>query len=61
MHTAAASSTATTIKMIHIKALKVKVMFQHIQKLLSSETTLLAETGDSRLNFQKLKFPRGCG
>ncbi|EXB52385.1 Pyruvate decarboxylase isozyme 2 [Morus notabilis] len=41
--------------------LRVNIMFQHIQKLLSSETAVIAETGDSWFNCQKLKLPRGCG
>ncbi|KAG7960896.1 hypothetical protein I3843_10G150300 [Carya illinoinensis] len=41
--------------------LRVNVLFQHIQKMLSSETTVIAETGDSWFNCQKLKLPRGCG
>ncbi|CAH2043131.1 unnamed protein product [Thlaspi arvense] len=36
-------------------------MFQHIQKMLSSETAVIAETGDSWFNCQKLKLPKGCG
>ncbi|XP_011019081.1 PREDICTED: pyruvate decarboxylase 2-like [Populus euphratica] len=41
--------------------LRVNVLFQHIQKMLSSETAVIAETGDSWFNCQKLKLPRGCG
>ncbi|GLT55698.1 hypothetical protein SLA2020_287940 [Shorea laevis] len=41
--------------------LRVNVMFQHIQKMLSSETAVIAETGDSWFNCQKLKLPEGCG
>ncbi|KAG7960892.1 hypothetical protein I3843_10G150100 [Carya illinoinensis] len=41
--------------------LRVNVLFQHIQKMLSSETTVIAEAGDSWFNCQKLKLPRGCG
>ncbi|CAE6162627.1 unnamed protein product [Arabidopsis arenosa] len=41
--------------------LRVNTMFQHIQKMLSSETAVIAETGDSWFNCQKLKLPRGCG
>ncbi|KAL6312757.1 hypothetical protein AAG906_020501 [Vitis piasezkii] len=40
--------------------LRVYVLFQHIQKMLSSETAVIAETGDSWFNCQKLKLPRGC-
>ncbi|KAL0719784.1 hypothetical protein Bca4012_069108 [Brassica carinata] len=41
--------------------LRVNTMFQHVQKMLSSETAVIAETGDSWFNCQKLKLPRGCG
>ncbi|KAJ6913317.1 pyruvate decarboxylase 2-like [Populus alba x Populus x berolinensis] len=41
--------------------LRVNVLFQHIQKMLSSGTAVIAETGDSWFNCQKLKLPRGCG
>ena len=41
--------------------LRVNVLFSHIQKLLSSETAVIAETGDSWFNCQKLKLPKGCG
>lgn len=41
--------------------LRVNVLFQHIQRMLSSETTVIAETGDSWFNCQKLKLPKGCG
>ncbi|GFP95457.1 pyruvate decarboxylase 2 [Phtheirospermum japonicum] len=41
--------------------LRVNVLFQHIQKMLSGETAVIAETGDSWFNCQKLKLPEGCG
>ncbi|KAL0307955.1 UNVERIFIED_CONTAM: Pyruvate decarboxylase 2 [Sesamum angustifolium] len=41
--------------------LRVNVLFQHIQKMLSSDTAVIAETGDSWFNCQKLKLPEGCG
>ncbi|CAN8257419.1 unnamed protein product [Cochlearia groenlandica] len=41
--------------------LRVNIMFQHIQKMLSGETAVIAETGDSWFNCQKLKLPKGCG
>ncbi|KAI9077751.1 hypothetical protein K1719_040237 [Acacia pycnantha] len=41
--------------------LRVNVLFDHIQKLLSSESAVIAETGDSWFNCQKLKLPEGCG
>lgn len=41
--------------------LRVNVLFQHIQKMLSGENAVIAETGDSWFNCQKLKLPEGCG
>ncbi|CAH8269717.1 unnamed protein product [Arabidopsis lyrata] len=43
------------------EALRINAMFQHIQKMLSSETAVIAETGDSWFNCQKLRLPKGCG
>ncbi|VFQ91670.1 unnamed protein product [Cuscuta campestris] len=43
------------------EALRVNILFQHIQKMLSAETAVIAETGDSWFNCQKLKLPQGCG
>ncbi|CAL8165703.1 unnamed protein product [Prunus armeniaca] len=42
------------------ESLRVNVLFQHIQKTLSSQTAVIAETGDSWFNCQKLKLPPGC-
>lgn len=41
--------------------LRVNVLFQHVQKMLSHDTAVIAETGDSWFNCQKLKLPEGCG
>ncbi|KAK7286922.1 hypothetical protein RJT34_22284 [Clitoria ternatea] len=41
--------------------LRVNVLFKHVQNLLSGETAVIAETGDSWFNCQKLKLPKGCG
>ncbi|KAK6927104.1 Thiamine pyrophosphate enzyme, central domain [Dillenia turbinata] len=41
--------------------LRVNILFQHIQKMLSHDTAVIAETGDSWFNCQKLKLPEGCG
>lgn len=41
--------------------LRVNVLFQNIQKMLSNDTAVIAETGDSWFNCQKLKLPQGCG
>lgn len=43
------------------EALRVNILFQHIQKMLSNQTAVIAETGDSWFNCQKLKLPKGCG
>ncbi|KAK1396717.1 Pyruvate decarboxylase [Heracleum sosnowskyi] len=43
------------------EALRVNVLFQHIQKMLTGDTAVIAETGDSWFNCQKLKLPDGCG
>ncbi|VAH57590.1 unnamed protein product [Triticum turgidum subsp. durum] len=41
--------------------LRVNVFFKHIQKMLSGNSAVIAETGDSWFNCQKLKLPEGCG
>ncbi|KAM5550675.1 hypothetical protein ABKV19_027157 [Rosa sericea] len=41
--------------------LRVNVMFKHVQNMLTSQTAVIAETGDSWFNCQKLRLPRGCG
>ncbi|XP_010264586.1 PREDICTED: pyruvate decarboxylase 2 [Nelumbo nucifera] len=41
--------------------LRVNVMFKHIQAMVSSHTAVIADTGDSWFNCQKLKLPEGCG
>ncbi|XP_048567646.1 pyruvate decarboxylase 1-like [Triticum urartu] len=41
--------------------LRVNVFFKHIQKMLSGNSAIIAETGDSWFNCQKLKLPEGCG
>ncbi|KAL1543578.1 Pyruvate decarboxylase 2, variant 2 [Salvia divinorum] len=43
------------------EALRVNVLFQHIQKMLCGEMVVVADTGDSWFNCQKLKLPPGCG
>ncbi|TJX57856.1 pyruvate decarboxylase, partial [Soehngenia saccharolytica] len=43
------------------EALRVNVLFKHIQAMLSNETAVIAETGDSWFNCQKLKLPEKCG
>lgn len=41
--------------------LRVNILFQHIQNMISGNTAVIAETGDSWFNCQKLKLPEGCG
>jgi len=41
--------------------LRVNVLFKHIQGMLTNETAVIAETGDSWFNCQKLKLPEKCG
>lgn len=48
-------------KCIPNEPLRVNVLFQHIQKMLSGDSAVIAETGDSWFNCQKLKLPQGCG
>lgn len=48
-------------KAVSREALRVNVLFMHIQRMLSGQTAVIAETGDSWFNCQKLKLPPGCG
>ncbi|KAK7382517.1 hypothetical protein VNO80_01376 [Phaseolus coccineus] len=41
--------------------LRVNVLFKHVQEMMSGDTAVIAETGDSWFNCQKLKLPKGCG
>ncbi|XP_057950200.1 pyruvate decarboxylase 1-like [Malania oleifera] len=41
--------------------LRVNVLFKHIQEMLGGETAVIAETGDSWFNCQKLRLPKDCG
>uniref|UniRef100_A0A0E0L3M9 pyruvate decarboxylase n=1 Tax=Oryza punctata TaxID=4537 RepID=A0A0E0L3M9_ORYPU len=41
--------------------LRVNILFKHIKELLSGDTAVIAETGDSWFNCQKLRLPEGCG
>lgn len=43
------------------EALRVNILFKHIQEMISADTAVIAETGDSWFNCQKLKLPKGCG
>lgn len=49
------------LKCIPKEPLRVNVLFQHIQKMLTGDSAVIAETGDSWFNCQKLKLPQGCG
>eukprot|EP00930_Biecheleria_cincta_P055547 TRINITY_DN41865_c0_g1_i1.p1 TRINITY_DN41865_c0_g1~~TRINITY_DN41865_c0_g1_i1.p1 ORF type:complete len:581 (-),score=109.98 TRINITY_DN41865_c0_g1_i1:185-1927(-) len=40
--------------------LTTNVLFYHIQNMLTCDTAIIAETGDSWFNGQKLKLPEGC-
>ena len=40
--------------------LRTNVLYKHIQNLLTSEHAVIAETGDSWFNCQKLRLPEGC-
>ncbi|CAM0151610.1 unnamed protein product [Urochloa decumbens] len=41
--------------------LRVNVLFKHIQRMLTADSAVIAETGDSWFNCQKLRLPDGCG
>lgn len=41
--------------------LRVNILFKHIQDMLSGDTAVIAETGDSWFNCQKLRLPENCG
>lgn len=44
-----------------LEPLRTNILFHHIQGMLSGKTTVIAETGDSWFNCQKLRLPEGCG
>nr|GMD23850.1 pyruvate decarboxylase 2-like [Ipomoea batatas] len=54
-------SQGCPLKSLPTDPLRVNIMFQHIQKMLSADTAVIAETGDSWFNCQKLRLPTGCG
>lgn len=47
-------------KCVPNEPLRVNVMFQHIQKMLSTQTAVVVDCGDSWFNCVKLKLPPGC-
>ncbi|CAN6482732.1 unnamed protein product [Victoria cruziana] len=49
------------LKRAEDEPLRVNILFKHIQAILSENTAVIAETGDSWFNCQKLKLPQGCG
>ncbi|KAG0571245.1 hypothetical protein KC19_6G222400 [Ceratodon purpureus] len=42
-------------------AIRVNTLFKHIQEILTADSVVIAETGDSWFNCQRLKLPDGCG
>lgn len=38
-----------------------QVLYKHMQNMLTPDSAVIAETGDSWFNCQKLKLPNGCG
>ncbi|XP_031268262.1 pyruvate decarboxylase 1 [Pistacia vera] len=49
------------LKRVQDEPLRVNVLFKHIQAMLSGDTAVIAETGDSWFNCQKLHLPENCG
>ncbi|KAA0037741.1 pyruvate decarboxylase 1-like [Cucumis melo var. makuwa] len=43
------------------EALRVNILFKHIQKMLSSNMVVISEAGDSWFHCQRLKLPKSCG
>ncbi|XP_041023394.1 pyruvate decarboxylase 1-like [Juglans microcarpa x Juglans regia] len=41
--------------------LRVNILFKHIQEMLDGDSAVIAETGDSWFNCQKLRLPENCG
>lgn len=41
--------------------LRTNILYKHVQRILTSDMAIIAETGDSWFNCQKLKLPDGCG
>ncbi|KAG4146460.1 hypothetical protein ERO13_D05G159000v2 [Gossypium hirsutum] len=44
-----------------LRVIIVNVLFKHIQDMLSKDSAVIAETGDSWFNCQKLHLPENCG
>jgi pyruvate decarboxylase len=49
------------VKPAPTEPLRTNVLFSHVQALLSADTAVVAETGDSWFNCIKLRLPAGCG
>ncbi|KAL5575289.1 hypothetical protein UlMin_016988 [Ulmus minor] len=49
------------LKHANDEPLRVNVLFKHIQEMLSGDNAVIAETGDSWFNCQKLRLPENCG
>ncbi|CAL0300929.1 unnamed protein product [Lupinus luteus] len=49
------------LKLEKDEPIRVNVLFKHIQGLLSEDTAVIAETGDSWFNCLKLRLPENCG
>ncbi|KAL8113091.1 hypothetical protein AgCh_020420 [Apium graveolens] len=49
------------LKRENCEPLRVNILFKHIQAMLSGDTAVIAETGDSWFNCQKLSLPENCG
>ncbi|XP_021891024.1 pyruvate decarboxylase 1-like isoform X2 [Carica papaya] len=49
------------VKRLKQSAVRVKVLSERIQKILSANMTVIAEAGDSLFLCQNLSLPRGCG
>ncbi|KAG2615957.1 hypothetical protein PVAP13_3NG072595 [Panicum virgatum] len=41
--------------------LRINVLFKHIQRMLTADSTVMAETGDSWFHCQELRLPDDCG
>ncbi|XP_042478978.1 pyruvate decarboxylase 1-like [Macadamia integrifolia] len=49
------------LKRAQDEPLRVNILFKHIQNMLGGDTAVIAETGDSWFNCQKLRLPENCG
>ncbi|KAK9714588.1 hypothetical protein RND81_06G105900 [Saponaria officinalis] len=49
------------LKRANDEPLRVNVLFKHVQDMIDGNTAVIAETGDSWFNCQKLRLPEGCG